>query len=94
MLRRLTECLARALRRFADRIDRDGAPKAIGLSFTFEPGRGVVVHGQAGIHRIGQPGCPLYYLNDQDYLRAHAEQVDQHAWIDPSTGQWMGVAKP
>jgi hypothetical protein len=86
--------LARRLRDFADRIDRAGAPKATGFSFTFEPGRGAVVHGTSGIHRVGQPGCPLYYLNDQDWLRAHSEQVDQRAWIDPNTGQWMGVAKP
>jgi hypothetical protein len=55
------------LRRFADHIDRSHAPKAIGHSFTFERGRGIVFHD--GRDR----GCPLWYLSDADYERAHRE---------------------
>ena len=34
--------IARLMRRWADRIDREHAPRATGYSFTFEPRRGVV----------------------------------------------------
>lgn len=59
--------LAYWLRRLADRIDHRGAPKSIGWSFTFEKGRGLVFH--EGRDR----GCPLWYLGDDDYERAHAQ---------------------
>ncbi len=88
--------LARLFRRAADRMDPANAPRATGLSFTFEPGRGVVVHGanRSLSYNYDRPGCPLYYIGESSYLRAHSEQVDQHSWIDPDTGQWMGVARP
>ena len=50
----------------ADRIDRDGAPRSAGATFTFESGIGRVWHeGHNG------PGCPVWYLSEQDYRRAH-----------------------
>ena len=58
--------LARFLRRLADRIDHAGAPKLMHWSFTFETGRGIVF-------REDRKGCPLAYLGDADYERAHAE---------------------
>lgn len=58
--------LAALLRRLADRIDHAGAPKLTGWSFTFENRRGIVF-------RRDRKGCPLAYLGDADYDRAHAE---------------------
>lgn len=63
---RILHWLADKLRRFADDIDRPGAPKSIGMSFTFEQGIGTVF-------RDDGRGCPLWYLGDQDYDRAHDE---------------------
>lgn len=54
------------LRRLADRIDHAGAPKLMHWSFTFETGRGIVF-------REDRKGCPLAYLGDADYERAHDE---------------------
>lgn len=54
------------LRRLADRIDYANAPKAIGTSFTFECGEGIRF-------RDDRRGCPLWYLGDDDYQRAHDE---------------------
>ena len=65
MRRRLGEWL----RRLADRIDYHGAPKAIGWTFTFEPGRGIVFHEDHGPGK----GCRLWYLGDDEYERAHTE---------------------
>lgn len=61
--------IARWLRRLADRLDYAGAPKAIGWSFTIERGRGIVF-------REDERGCRLWYLGDDQYLRAHAEADD------------------
>lgn len=61
--------IARLMRRWADRIDREHAPRATGYSFTFEPRRGVVFN-DAG------RGCPVWYLSDDDYAKAHAEAVN------------------
>lgn len=57
---------AALLRRVADRIDHEGAPKLTRWSFTFERGRGLVF-------REDKRGCPVAYLGDKDYGRAHAE---------------------
>lgn len=61
--------LAAVLRRVADRIDRQGAPKAMSYSFTFERNRGIVFNSE---HR----GCRLWYLGDADYERAHSEALN------------------
>ncbi len=58
--------LARWLRDLAARIDWEGAPKSAHWSFTIEPGRGIVF-------REDGRGCPLWYLGEEDYLRAHRE---------------------
>lgn len=58
--------IAERLRRLADRIDHKGAPKGLSWSFTIEPGRGVV------FNQDGR-GCPLWYLGDANYDRAHDE---------------------
>ena len=52
------------LRRLADRIDHAGAPKITGWSFTFEDRKGIVFHNDLR-------GCPVAYLGDYDYERAH-----------------------
>ena len=61
--------LAERLRTTADRLDREGAPKIIGWSFTFESGRGLVFNEE-------DRGCRLAYLGDAEYERAHAEAAD------------------
>lgn len=72
------------LRRVADRLDDKGAPKGMSLSFTFELGEGIRI-------RDDGKGCPLWYLGDEDYERAHAEsdsyraQAERHAMVD----QWL-----
>lgn len=63
---RIKKLFARFLRNWADRIDRHGAPKAIGWSFTFERGIGIQ------FHRDGR-GCRLWYLGDDEYERAHVK---------------------
>lgn len=70
--------LARWLRDLADRIDYAGAPRGVNYSFTIEPGEGIRF-------RQDGRGCPLWYLGDEDYLRAHHE-----AGPAPGTGgQWQ-----
>ncbi len=70
--------LARWLRDLADRIDWEGAPKGLRYSFTIEPGEGIRL-------RTDGRGCPLWYLGEESYLRAHRE-----AGPVPGTGgQWQ-----
>jgi hypothetical protein len=55
------------MRKWADRMDYDGAPKRMtGCSFTFEPFEGIRF-------RDDRRGCPLWYLGDSDYGRAFSE---------------------
>lgn len=56
------------LRRWADRVDPTNAARALGWSFTFERGRGLVFN-------QGGRGCQVWYLSDADYARAHDEAV-------------------
>lgn len=72
---RLRAVVGTALRRPADRIDHAGAPKAIGWSFTFERGVGIRF-------REDRHGCPLWYLGDDSYARAHAEADTEHPVVD------------
>jgi hypothetical protein len=51
------------LRRFADRIDRAGAPKAIGWRMRFVLHQGVVFDDKG-------PGAQLWVLNDEGYNEA------------------------
>lgn len=67
--------LARRLRFLADRIDHAGAPKTIGWRFTFEDHEGIRF-------RDDGRGCPLWYLGDADYERAHTEADTGHYQAD------------
>jgi hypothetical protein len=62
------------LRKWADRIDDDHAPRRSGISFTFEEGRGIVTNQEAR-------GCPLWYLSSADYERAHDEAETEHVVV-------------
>lgn len=64
-----------ALRRWADRIDHAGAPKALGWSFTFEHREGIRF-------RDDGRGCPLWYLGDEVRNRAHAEADTEHVIVN------------
>jgi hypothetical protein len=74
--------LGGALRRWADRVDRDGAPKLTGWSFTFEQHLGAVFN-QEGV------GCPVWYRGDQDYQRAYDEHRIPEGQLD--TVEWVTV---
>lgn len=58
--------LADWMRKWADRLDYQGAPKRTHLSFTFENRQGIKVRQDA-------KGCPLWYYGKADYERAHVE---------------------
>jgi hypothetical protein len=62
------------MRRWADRLDDDGAPRRMGFSFTFEEGVGICF-------RDDDRGCPMWYLGRDDYERAFTET---------GTGNWLG----
>ena len=66
------------LRCIADRIDPDHAPRGLGYSFTFELREGIRF-------RQDGKGCPLWYLGEADYERAHLESDTQPPWIDWAT---------
>ncbi len=77
--------LSGLLRRWADRVDPRGAPRAVGYSFTFEPKEGIRF-------RDDGRGCPLWYLGDDDYERAHTEADTRHVRVDwdTMTFDWRG----
>lgn len=54
------------LRRIADRLDPASEPRGMSYSFTFELGEGIRF-------RDDGRGCPLWYLGEDDYERAHTE---------------------
>lgn len=55
------------LRRAADRLDPAGCPRRMSsASFTFEEDEGIRF-------RDDGRGCPLWYLGEDDYRRAHDE---------------------
>ena len=58
--------IADVLRKYADRIDHAGAPKATHVRFTYEDRVGMVF-------RDDGRGCRLWYLGDADHERAHTE---------------------
>jgi hypothetical protein len=58
--------IAEWMRRTADRIDHEGAPKLTHWSWTFEEYEDIRF-------REDGKGCPVAYLGDSDYERAHAE---------------------
>jgi len=67
------------MRRIADRIDYDGAPKATGWSFTFEAGEGVRF-------RDDGRGCCLWHLGGDEYNKAHTQADSEHVRVDWKTG--------
>jgi hypothetical protein len=59
--------IAAHLRKCADRIDQRGATRLLtDRSFTFEPGMGMVF-------RQDGRGCPLAYVGEDNYEKAHSE---------------------
>lgn len=71
--------IADVLRKYADRIDPAGAPKAMHVRFTFEDRVGIVF-------RDDGRGCRLWYYGDADYERAHTEAgpvagANSTAWL-------------
>lgn len=73
------------LRRIADRLDPHNAPRAIGHRFTFEHKEGIRF-------RDDGKGCPLWYLGDDDFERAHSEADTKHVRVDwaTMTHEWVG----
>lgn len=73
------------LRRIADRIDYQGAPKCTGMSFTFEQGEGIRL-------REDGKGCPVWYLGEDDYQRAH-EEADSNRIMPERLRSWKHAAR-
>ncbi|AMU55782.1 hypothetical protein PP336_14485 [Mycobacteroides abscessus] len=73
----LRRAVAKRLRYLADRLDDAGAPKTTGMTFTFEPGIGTVVHGVDFHDPNRGRGCRLAYLGDDEYEKAHTEAVNR-----------------
>ena len=65
--------IGRRLRYLADRIDYQNAPRITGFTFTFERGKGVAFHGVDIADPMRDRGCPIAYLSESDYDRAHSE---------------------
>lgn len=70
--------VASFLRRLADAIDYESAAGRVHWSFTIEPGQGTRF-------RQDGRGCPLWYLGNSDYLRAH----DEAGPAPGEGGQWQ-----
>lgn len=62
----MRQWIAQRMRFAADRIDPVGAPRGTSYSFTFERGHGIR-------WRDDGKGCPIWYLGEADYRRAHIE---------------------
>lgn len=61
------------------------APQAVGWSFTFEQGR---PGRRGGVRwRDDGRGCPVWYLSNADYERAHTEADDPPRAIDWAEGR-------
>lgn len=74
----MTRWLANKMRLVADRLDPSGAARLTGWSFTFEQHRGIVFHERG-------PGCPVWYMGEKDYARAHDEAEPERRGI----GLWQ-----
>lgn len=64
--------IANHLRELADRLDWRGAARVTGWSFTFEEGEGIRF-------RQDGRGCPVAYVGDEQYDRAHSESDSARA---------------
>lgn len=85
--------VAERLRRLADRIDYEGAPKCMSWSFTIEQREGIRF-------RQDGRGCPLWYLGNADYERAHdeADSAPSPLILPPEGGTFpvdgLGIIRP
>ena len=73
MIWKAREIIARLLRKAADEIFEDTTYRCFPGYFTFEAGRGLVIHQTDGV-RGSVPGAPLY-LREDEYDRAHAGRL-------------------
>lgn len=63
--------IGRMLRSAADVLDARGAPRAFPAHFNFVAGEGLVITQTDGVPvSPPAPGCPLWYLGEDDYERA------------------------
>lgn len=74
--------VGRLLRGVANRVDDAGAPKVTHLSFTFEPFEGIRF-------RDDRRGCPVAYLGESDFARAH----DEAGPLGPQSEQAVDVSR-
>lgn len=72
--------LADWLRKKADRLDPDGAPRRTSWSFTHEDGWGTVFNQEGR-------GCPLWYYGKDDYTRSH----DDASLAEPEKVEWVTI---
>src|SRR5689334_7958259 len=80
MLEPVKKRIADQLRYLADRLDYANAPRATGMSFTYE--------GKDGFRlRHDRRGCEIWYLGDAQWERAYAE-ADA---AQPPCGNLLGV---
>jgi hypothetical protein len=76
-LTRAARAIAGVYRRQADRLDPDGATHGCNLSFTFEPGIGMII-------RADNRGCRLGWPGDGQFGRATADAApprDTWVWL-------------
>lgn len=78
----MNDWLGEKLHRLADRISPRHARRVLSISFTFEKGEGLRV-------RNDGKGCPLAYLNWDDYDRAYTESDTKPMRIDWATMKLM-----
>lgn len=69
------------LRKWADRLDFDGAPKMTSWSFTIEREPAGVVFNSAG------KGCPVWFYGNASYQRAH-DEARLGGEVDLRTPEW------
>lgn len=77
----MRRAVAHWMRKWADRIDRAHAPKSTSYTFRFVDGVGI-------IWELGGPGCPVWYLSDEDYAKAwapvaHSVHGELWRWENP-----------
>ena len=73
------ERFAMWLRKMADRIGPNGAPRITNYSFTYEKGEGIRF-------RDDGRGCTVVYYGHDEYARSHTE-ADNTIWPEMSTGE-------
>ncbi len=81
------QSLGGILRRVANRLDPSGEPRPSGLSFTFERGKGAVMHGELGCHGRTTKGRTLWLI-EADEGRAWSDADDR-----PPRVMWKNIAE-